>query len=48
MINSAHPELDLTVSRIIKAPRSAVWNAWTDPASFALVFGRRTYDAVIA
>ena len=27
-------ELDLTVSRIIKAPRTAVWDAWTDPASF--------------
>ena len=26
--------LDLTVSRVIKAPRTAVWNAWTDPASF--------------
>jgi uncharacterized protein YndB with AHSA1/START domain len=28
------PELDLTVSRIIEAPRSTIWNAWTDPASF--------------
>ena len=28
------PELDLSVSRIIKAPRSVVWNAWTDPESF--------------
>jgi uncharacterized protein YndB with AHSA1/START domain len=27
--------LDLTVSRIIKAPRDAVWSAWTDPAKFA-------------
>ena len=27
-------ELDLTISRVIEAPRSAVWNAWTDPASF--------------
>ena len=34
MTASLHPELDLTVSRIIRAPRSAVWNAWTDPASF--------------
>lgn len=34
MTASAQPELDLTVSRIIAAPRSAVWNAWTDPASF--------------
>ena len=30
-----NPALDLTISRVIKAPRSAVWSAWTDPASFA-------------
>lgn len=34
MIWSPHPELDLTISRVIKAPRRAVWNAWTDRASF--------------
>jgi uncharacterized protein YndB with AHSA1/START domain len=34
MTAPAHPELDLTVSRIIAAPRSAVWSAWTDPRSF--------------
>jgi uncharacterized protein YndB with AHSA1/START domain len=34
MTASAHPELDLTVARIIKAPRLAVWNAWADPSSF--------------
>ena len=34
MTDSPHPELDLTVPRIIRAPRSAVWNAWTNPASF--------------
>ena len=34
MIASANPELDLTVTRIIKVPRAAVWNAWTVPASF--------------
>jgi len=34
MTTSQHPELDLTVSRIIKAPRSAVWRAWADPESF--------------
>ncbi len=28
------PDLDLTVSRVIRAPRSSVWNAWTDAASF--------------
>lgn len=27
--------LDLTLSRIIKAPRSLVWSAWADPESFA-------------
>ena len=26
---------DLTISRLIKAPRTAIWRAWTDPASFA-------------
>lgn len=34
MIQSPNPELDLTISRVIKAPRSAVWSAWTDPGSF--------------
>ncbi|MCP2266006.1 SRPBCC family protein [Promicromonospora thailandica] len=27
------PDLDLTVSRVIRAPRAAVWDAWADPAS---------------
>jgi uncharacterized protein YndB with AHSA1/START domain len=27
-------DLDLTVSRVIKAPRAAVWRAWADPARF--------------
>jgi uncharacterized protein YndB with AHSA1/START domain len=31
---SPNPELDLTISRVIKAPRAAVWSAWTEPASF--------------
>jgi len=35
VITSANPELDLTISRVIKAPRSAVWSAWTDSAKFA-------------
>jgi uncharacterized protein YndB with AHSA1/START domain len=30
-----NPELDLGLHRIIRASRSAVWNAWTDPASLA-------------
>jgi uncharacterized protein YndB with AHSA1/START domain len=34
MTSPVNPDLDLTVARIIKAPRSAIWNAWTDPASF--------------
>ena len=34
MIQPSRPDLDLTTSRVIKAPRSAIWNAWTDPASF--------------
>lgn len=34
MTTAVQPNLDLTISRIIKAPRSIVWAAWTDPASF--------------
>ncbi|MCC7273810.1 MAG: SRPBCC domain-containing protein, partial [Alphaproteobacteria bacterium] len=34
MTPQADPALDLTISRIIKAPRALVWSAWTDPASF--------------
>ena len=30
-----NPELDLTLDRVIRAPRAAVWNAWTDPDLFA-------------
>jgi uncharacterized protein YndB with AHSA1/START domain len=35
MIQAVNPELDLTISRVIQAPRAAVWRAWTDPARFA-------------
>ena len=28
------PSRDLQISRLIKAPRSAVWRAWTDRTSF--------------
>jgi uncharacterized protein YndB with AHSA1/START domain len=34
MIQSSNPDLDLTISRVIKAPRPVVWSAWTDRASF--------------
>lgn len=34
MSQSSKPDRDLTISRVIKAPRSAIWKAWTDPASF--------------
>lgn len=34
MTSAANPDLDLTISRVIRAPRPAVWDAWTDPASF--------------
>jgi uncharacterized protein YndB with AHSA1/START domain len=33
MTSSLNPDLDLTISRVIKAPRSAVWSAWTDRKS---------------
>ena len=29
------PDLDLALQRTIRAPRAAVWDAWTDPASLA-------------
>ena len=28
------PQRDLEITRIIKAPREAIWAAWTQPASF--------------
>jgi len=28
------PQLDLTISRVIKAPRPMVWSAWADPRAF--------------
>lgn len=34
MTGTPDPDLDLTISRIIAAPRDAVWRAWTDRASF--------------
>ncbi|BBX37180.1 activator of Hsp90 ATPase 1 family protein [Mycolicibacterium mageritense DSM 44476 = CIP 104973] len=30
-----NPDLDLSIERIIRAPRKSVWDAWTDPASLA-------------
>ena len=35
-----NPDLDLTIERVIRAPREAVWRAWTDPARFARLSGR--------
>jgi uncharacterized protein YndB with AHSA1/START domain len=32
---SMDPQRDLEITRTIKAPRSAVWQAWTDPTQFA-------------
>jgi uncharacterized protein YndB with AHSA1/START domain len=30
-----NPDLDLTLERLIRAPRAVVWQAWTDPALLA-------------
>ncbi|WP_416565676.1 SRPBCC domain-containing protein [Nocardia testacea] len=30
-----NPDLDLTLHRVIRAPRGRVWNAWIDPGSLA-------------
>jgi uncharacterized protein YndB with AHSA1/START domain len=35
MTKTVKPDLDLTISRVIKAPRKAIWNAWADPKAFA-------------
>ncbi|MBS1676503.1 MAG: SRPBCC family protein [Actinobacteria bacterium] len=35
MTADLNPELDLSVTRIIRAPRTAIWDAWTDPERFA-------------
>jgi len=34
MMRAVNPDLDLTISRVIKAPRSVIWSAWTSPWSF--------------
>jgi uncharacterized protein YndB with AHSA1/START domain len=34
MTLSPNPALDLTLSRVIKAPRPVIWSAWTDRARF--------------
>ena len=31
---AVNPDLDLTLTRIIRAPRAAVWRAWADPRRF--------------
>ncbi|HTM78382.1 MAG TPA: SRPBCC domain-containing protein, partial [Devosia sp.] len=34
MSKTFNPETDLTISRVIKAPRAAIWSAWSDPRNF--------------
>jgi len=34
MNNSVKPDLDLTLTRLIKAPRAKIWNAFADPRAF--------------
>lgn len=34
MLRDFNPELDLTLTRIIRAPRARVWNAWAEPQKF--------------
>lgn len=34
MTTVLHPDLDLSITRIIAAPPAAIWSAWTDPAKF--------------
>jgi uncharacterized protein YndB with AHSA1/START domain len=33
-----NPDLDLEIERVIRAPRAAVWSAWTDPDRFSQWF----------
>jgi uncharacterized protein YndB with AHSA1/START domain len=33
-----NPDLDLSLDRIIRAPRPVVWDAWTDPSNLASWF----------
>lgn len=35
MNQTFNPTLALVITRVIKAPRAAVWRAWRDPSSFA-------------
>ena len=34
MSTAVNPQTDLTITRLIKAPRAAVWSAWANPRSF--------------
>jgi uncharacterized protein YndB with AHSA1/START domain len=38
MLADFDPDRDLTITRIIRAPRARLWQAWTDPAQLARWF----------
>ena len=42
------PALDLSIRRVIKAPRAAVWEAWTDPRKLEQWWKRKPGRGMVA